>query len=80
MLGRSVQYIKPRRHEPTVALDEGTTLLAPIAAVTQWPTNDLFDIDADGLPDSYEMAQFGSLSVSDGTADYDGDGVSDAGE
>ncbi len=37
------------------------------------------DQDHDGLLDAWELAEFGSLSR-DGSADYDGDGMSDAGE
>lgn len=36
------------------------------------------DIDQDGLVDSWEMANFGSLTVQTGLGDYDGDGVSNA--
>jgi hypothetical protein len=38
------------------------------------------DEDADGLPDKWELAWFPSLSTLAGAADYDGDGMSDAGE
>lgn len=36
------------------------------------------DQDADGLPDSWELAVFGRLTFSDGTPDSDEDGLSDA--
>ncbi len=61
------------------AVDKSSIAKA-ISGVSEWPTNNLFDADADGLPDSYERACFGSLSVSDGTGDQDGDGLSDAAE
>ena len=66
--------------DPITALSGGTNVFNAIAAVAQWPTNDLFDSDADGLPDSWELAHFGSLSASNGTEDHDGDGLSDAAE
>jgi len=34
------------------------------------------DADADGLPDAWELAQFGVLSR-DGSGDFDGNGISD---
>lgn len=37
------------------------------------------DLDSDGLDDNWEMANFGTLAR-DGTADFDGDGASDAAE
>lgn len=36
------------------------------------------DFDADGLPDSWEMRYFGSITAYDGLADPDGDGCSNA--
>ncbi len=39
----------------------------------------LGDSDGDGLPDSWEMAHFGTLDR-DGTGDFDGDGISDLDE
>ncbi len=36
------------------------------------------DTDGDDMPDQWEIAMFGSITVSDGTGDYDGDGMSDA--
>lgn len=65
---------------PVSALGGGNALDSEIAAVTEWPSDDLFDVDTDGLPDSYELAQFGSLTASDGSRDADGDGLSDAAE
>ncbi|WP_430462155.1 DUF7151 family protein [Thalassolituus sp. LLYu03] len=38
------------------------------------------DNDADGLPDEWEYQYFGWLGANDGSADSDGDGVSDADE
>lgn len=35
------------------------------------------DFDGDGLPDGYEIANFGSIDASDGSGDADGDGLSD---
>ena len=35
------------------------------------------DTDADGLPDSWELHYFGDLTTSDGTGDFDGDGLND---
>ncbi len=66
--------------DPLTALNGGVSVLNAIAAITQWPTNDLFDADSDSLPDSWERSCFGSLGVSDGTQDHDGDGLSDAQE
>ena len=37
----------------------------------------LEDTDSDGLPDTWEVANFGNLTLSDGTGDYDSDGISD---
>jgi hypothetical protein len=33
------------------------------------------DTDADGLPDSWEISQFGSITAESGVSDYDGDGI-----
>ena len=38
------------------------------------------DIDKDGLPDSWESEHFGSITVTDGSSDFDHDGYSDAQE
>jgi CubicO group peptidase (beta-lactamase class C family) len=62
---------------PISAIGGGNSVLSAIAAVNQWPDGDLFDADADGLPDSYERAYFGSLTASDGTMDHDADGLTD---
>jgi len=35
------------------------------------------DVDEDGLPDAWEIANFGGVGVTDGSGDYDGDGLSD---
>ena len=35
------------------------------------------DLDADGLPDAWEIQYFGAINVSDGSADADGDGFVD---
>lgn len=35
------------------------------------------DLDADGLPDAWEVQYFGAITVSDGSADADGDGFID---
>jgi hypothetical protein len=37
----------------------------------------VFDVDADGLPDPWEMSQVGNLTDLTATGDYDGDGASD---
>ena len=62
---------------PVTAMDGGLSIINAISNVTQWPGNDLFDIDGDNLPDSYELGHFDSLAATDGTADHDNDGVSD---
>jgi len=41
--------------------------------------NSAEDTDGDGMPDAWEMAQFGTLDR-DGTGDFDGDGISDLDE
>jgi len=38
------------------------------------------DTDGDGIPDAWELQQFGNLTTANGTSDYDGDGVSDKSE
>lgn len=38
------------------------------------------DTDGDGIPDAWELQQFGNLTTANGTSDYDGDGVSDKNE
>ena len=38
------------------------------------------DLDNDGLPDWWEITYFGNLVTSDGTQDYDGDGLTDLSE
>ncbi|SHK49015.1 PA14 domain-containing protein, partial [Rubritalea squalenifaciens DSM 18772] len=38
------------------------------------------DSDGDGLTDSWEVANFGSIAAQDGSGDADGDGLSNAGE
>lgn len=65
---------------PVTALNGGLSIVNAISNVTQWPSNDLFDTDLDRLPDSYEVAHFGSPGETDGTADQDNDGVSDSAE
>jgi CubicO group peptidase (beta-lactamase class C family) len=66
--------------DPIAALNGGTDIEDAVHAIAAWPTNDLFDSDGDRLPDSYELARFGSLSASDGTLDQDLDGLSDEAE
>ena len=43
-------------------------------------TVDPNDTDMDGMPDAWELAHFGSLEASDGSGDYDRDGLTDAEE
>ena len=50
-------------------------LTNPSGSVTSAPAMLWIDSDADGLPDSWERANFGGLSQN-ATADFDGDGVS----
>jgi hypothetical protein len=38
------------------------------------------DTDGDGIPDAWELQQFGNLTTANGTSDHDGDGVSDKNE
>ena len=38
------------------------------------------DTDGDGLPDYWELQNFGDLATTDGTGDQDGDGLSDLDE
>ena len=38
------------------------------------------DTDGDGIPDAWELQQFGNLTTANGTSDFDGDGVSDQNE
>jgi YD repeat-containing protein len=38
------------------------------------------DTDSDGLPDSWEIANFGNLTTANGTTDYDSDGLLDKDE
>lgn len=40
-------------------------------------TDDQIDADKDGMADYWEVKHFGSITVSDGTTDYDGDGLID---
>ena len=35
------------------------------------------DADHDGMPDDWEIAHFGNITISDGTGDFDGDGFTD---
>lgn len=37
----------------------------------------ILDSDEDGLPDAWEIEMFGSITASDGTGDYDSDGLTD---
>lgn len=37
----------------------------------------MLDSDEDGLPDAWEIEMFGSITASDGTGDYDDDGLTD---
>ncbi len=37
----------------------------------------LVDSDQDGIPDSWELAQFGNLPIATATSDFDGDGFTD---
>jgi hypothetical protein len=55
---------------------------AAINSVTDWPTNDLFDANADGILDAWQMHYFGSVSSPAAApfADPDGDGANNLNE
>ncbi|MBN2238842.1 MAG: hypothetical protein JW712_03635 [Dehalococcoidales bacterium] len=38
------------------------------------------DVDLDGVPDAWEVAQYGSTTATDGSSDFDGDGRTDSQE
>jgi hypothetical protein len=46
---------------------------------TPWVA-DLNDKDIDGLPDAWEISQFGNITTANATSDYDGDGMLDVDE
>ena len=51
----------------------------PSGSVTSAPASLMLDGDGDGMPDSWELANFGSVT-SNPTGDFDGDGVSNLDE
>ncbi|MCK5038675.1 MAG: lamin tail domain-containing protein [Thermoplasmata archaeon] len=63
----------------TLAVESGYTASDTPPVVDPITPVDPDDTDADGMPDEWEMEQFGELTP-DGTGDWDGDGVSDLDE
>lgn len=63
----------------TTQVDQTREWSSPVDIGYHYPALDqygaLIDRDMDGLPDVWEMAEFGNLNQS-GTGDYDGDGIS----
>ena len=57
---------------------ERTYVMAPDGEIIR--LNALEDRDGDSLPDAWEVAMFGGLTISDGAGDYDDDGMSDYAE
>ncbi len=55
----------------------GETYIDNLAITGTFAPADPDDTDGDGLPDAWEIANFGDLLASDGTGDSDGDGMID---
>jgi hypothetical protein len=81
MASCSIPWAPPR---PMTGAVVRVKAIAPGCADSVWGVGGAFsvsgDVDLDGLPDAWELANFGGLTVSSGTGDWDGDGSSDYAE
>lgn len=81
MASCSIPWAPPR---PMTGAVVRVKAIAPGCADSAWGVSGTFsvsgDSDGDGLPDTWELAKFGNLTVSAGTNDWDGDGSSDYAE